>query len=289
MAAALVRSLPLLAGLLCILAACGPLPRPFQPDQKAALAVPGTTGEPDVLVQPITGAGAGDQAAALAALTNALANHNISAAGQSAYPTHLVSGRARLVDLSKDREAVEITWRVQQAEGPELGSFLQRSTLPKGLWAAGHKAAVGSVMARAAGQIAALLPAPAAETGPPAQPQSLVVLPLEDVPGDGAISLDLAMRSALRGAGYAVSDRVGPNDLLILGDVALRDLDGTWQELTVTWFVVAAEDGADLGQIDQQNRIPAGSLDGPWGSTARAIAGGAAEGIAALLERLRRG
>lgn len=284
---ATVLGLTTLAGVL--LAACGPLPRPFRPEEKTALAVPGTTGEASVLVEPVAGQASGDPAAAQRALTSALGNHNIQAAGRTAFPTHVVSGQARLFDVSDDREALEITWRVRRADGPELGSFLQRSTLPKGLWSAGHKAALGSVMARAAGQLAELLPAPATPASAPAQPQALVVLPLEDAPGDGAISLQLALRRALRSSGYAVSDQVGANDVLILGDVTLRDLDDTWQEFTVTWFVVAAEDGADLGQIDQQNRVPAGSLDGPWGATAQAIASGAAEGIADLLGRLQRG
>ena len=39
--------------------------------------------------------------------------------------------------------------------------------------------------------------------------------------------------------------------------------------------------------IDQQNAVPAGSLDGTWGDIAFAVAGAAAPGVAALIERAK--
>lgn len=271
---------------------CGPLPRPFQPDQKAVLAVPGAGEAANVLLLPIEGAGPGGDGAALRALVRALANHDVAAATETTLPSHVIRARARILALPGDREEVEITWQVTQAEGQDLdqdlGSVLQRSVLPAGLWSAGRPAALGSVMDRVAARLAALIPEPQAVSAAP--PRALVVLPLEDAPGDGAASLRLALQAALRAAGFPVAEQAaGDNDLLVLGDVSVAPAGAEWQDIAITWFVVAAADGGDLGRIDQRNRIPAGRLDGPWGETARAIAGAAAHGIIDLLDRLRRG
>jgi hypothetical protein len=41
--------------------------------------------------------------------------------------------------------------------------------------------------------------------------------------------------------------------------------------------------GANLGTVSQENKIPAGSLNGQWGSTATAAATAATQGILKLL------
>jgi len=54
----------------------------------------------------------------------------------------------------------------------------------------------------------------------------------------------------------------------------------------VRWVVALAE-GRELGQVNQQNAVPAGSLDGAWGELAYDVAGAAAPGIARLIEQAR--
>ena len=44
-------------------------------------------------------------------------------------------------------------------------------------------------------------------------------------------------------------------------------------------------EGRELGQVSQQNAVPAGSLDGQWDDLADQVAGAAAPGIAELIER----
>jgi hypothetical protein len=43
--------------------------------------------------------------------------------------------------------------------------------------------------------------------------------------------------------------------------------------------------GRRLGTVSQQNTIPRGSLNGPWGAIADAAAGAAADGIIKLLPK----
>ena len=117
----------------------------------------------------------------------------------------------------------------------------------------------------------------------------MVIVPLDNAPGDGSASLAQALEFELRAAAVPLAQEVGDNDLLILSDMVLGPAESGWQDFRITWYVVQASDGSELGQIDQRSQIPAGSLDGPWGNTAFDIARGAAEGIVELLNRLGRG
>lgn len=85
----------------------------------------------------------------------------------------------------------------------------------------------------------------------------------------------------------AVSDENGTPAFRLEGDVAVTPVDGATERITLRWRVIAA-DGAELGRLDQQNDIPAGSLDGAWGEVAFLVADGVASGVAAILERARR-
>ncbi len=55
------------------------------------------------------------------------------------------------------------------------------------------------------------------------------------------------------------------------------------QQVTVRW-VLAVPGGRELGQVSQQNDVPAGSLDGAWGDIAFLVATAAAPGIADLVQ-----
>ena len=51
-------------------------------------------------------------------------------------------------------------------------------------------------------------------------------------------------------------------------------------------WTVRHKDGDELGKLEQNNTVPAGSLDGAWGSTARIVADNAAGGMTELLSRV---
>jgi hypothetical protein len=54
------------------------------------------------------------------------------------------------------------------------------------------------------------------------------------------------------------------------------------QPIKIDW-VVKDPRGQSLGTVSQENKIPAGSLDGTWGPTATAAAVAATQGILKLL------
>ncbi|HEY5598393.1 MAG TPA: hypothetical protein VIK47_06270, partial [Kiloniellales bacterium] len=87
----------------------------------------------------------------------------------------------------------------------------------------------------------------------------------------------------LQAAKLPVSDRIGDNDLLVLGDVVLGSAQDGLQVVSIRWSVISARDNQELGEIAQQNVVPAGSLDGPWGAVADEVARAAASGLVDLL------
>ena len=74
--------------------------------------------------------------------------------------------------------------------------------------------------------------------------------------------------------------------MTLLGIVALGPVAEKQQDVTITWSLRNAG-GNQLGEVKQQNRIPAGLLDGAWGDVAYAVASSAAPGITALLDQLK--
>ena len=65
---------------------------------------------------------------------------------------------------------------------------------------------------------------------------------------------------------------------------APADASGGKQSIRIDWLVLDPS-GKRLGTVSQQNTIPRGSLNGPWGAIADAAAGAAADGIIKLLPK----
>ena len=275
-----------LGALLIALAACGPLPRPFKPDDKDQASLVEAEAGAAVLVLALAGDAPGDPGTAAKLLAESLRDLGIAAETEAERGERTLSGRARLTSAEQAPDAIAISWQITDPSGGVVGSFSQASQLPAGLWAQGQPAAVGSVMARAAQQAAAMLRVqePGQALGRSAKPR-LVLLPMEGLPGDGALSLPRALERALSAADYEIGWEVQAEDLLILADLTITpDTPGT-ELVSFTWWVVRAGDGVDLGKIEQARQLPQGSLEGRWGIQAEAIAEGAAEGIATIIQR----
>ena len=80
-----------------------------------------------------------------------------------------------------------------------------------------------------------------------------------------------AEAKALSGGGYSFR-------------VTLAHADKGWKHYANKWQVLDPS-GKRLGTVSQQNTIPKGSLNGPWGAIADAAAGAAADGIIKLLPK----
>lgn len=108
------------------------------------------------------------------------------------------------------------------------------------------------------------------------------VVPVRGAPGDGRISLTNALRRELSKNGIALTTKKVAGGYSVKGDVKLRGAGGGRQEVRIVWNVYDGK-GDRVGTVSQKNRIPAGSLNGPWGRTAEAAASAAAKGIIKLL------
>jgi hypothetical protein len=70
----------------------------------------------------------------------------------------------------------------------------------------------------------------------------------------------------------------------VKGIVKLTSASGGKENIRIDWQVLDPN-GKRLGTVSQQNTIPKGSLNGPWGAIADAAAGAAADGIIKLLPK----
>ncbi|HXM85095.1 MAG TPA: hypothetical protein VN899_04775, partial [Stellaceae bacterium] len=114
------------------------------------------------------------------------------------------------------------------------------------------------------------------------------VIALRDVngaPGDGDSSLARAMGEALKRVNIVLAGKGGgPADYTLSGMVEVSPPDGNSQKVKVSWALIRP-DGSEVGRVNQENAVPAGSLDRFWGDTAYAVTNAAAPGVRQLIER----
>jgi len=106
-------------------------------------------------------------------------------------------------------------------------------------------------------------------------------------PGDGGATLSRAIGNALQRANVEVAARPDAKARFVLtGRVEVSPPDAGKQKVKVSW-ILAQPDGQQIGTVNQENAVPAGSLDGAWGDVAFAVAQAAAPGIATLIEHAK--
>jgi len=290
----------LLAALLLALAGCGQLPRPFEPPDKQAnpLLVP-PEGLALLVLRPTGVVPTLDDGGA-SLLAKGLQLGGIKASSVSRPATgadlrvHVISRQ-----LDSEREQLQLEWQVLSPEGAQRGSQRQEIVAPAGAWADGDAWVLVAVAEVAANKLVPLVagpePAEAAKL-PPAQQAaplpSIMIGRITGAPGDGNERLGESLVVLLAKQGYRMVQQEQaesqPGQVLVEGQVSLGPPEAGEQPIALTWVVLDAVDGAELGRLEQKNRVPAGSLDGDWGETAVFAAMGAVEGIENILERTGR-
>ena len=278
-----------LAGLLAVaavlwLAACAELPRPFQ-NPANPLARPEQT--IDVAVAPLTGVAPPLARHVAAAVTFHLGQIDVPATDIAA-----IAARYRLVGAAEPAEAPHaavIHWTLLDAEGSPVGVHEQDVLGSWADWESGEPYLIGRVGAEAAQALAqVVLDADTGIDAPPAD--SLIVETVKGAPGDGNRALTQAIRQALAGGGYTVIEAGQPAAYRLLGEVEVAPPQAGRQATRIVWRVVALDGtagGRAVGRAAQENQVPAGSLDGPWGPAAAAIADAAVSCIADIIKRDR--
>jgi len=132
----------------------------------------------------------------------------------------------------------------------------------------------------------AAAPATPTATATAASPKSAGVLvqAVSGAPGDGQRSLTVALKKRLYAGGIKLANGPAVNVYTVKGSVKLVEASGGKQSIRIDWQVLDPS-GRKLGTVSQQNTIPKGSLNGPWGAIADAAAGAAADGIIKLLPK----
>ena len=97
-------------------------------------------------------------------------------------------------------------------------------------------------------------------------------------------SLTAAIKKRLYAKGVKLTSIQQENTYTVKGIVSLKDTSGGKQSIRIDWQVIDPS-GKKVGTVTQQNTIPKGSLNGPWGAIAEAAAGAAADGIVKLLPK----
>lgn len=204
---------------------------------------------------------------------------------------------------------ISYIWDVTDAQGGRVarvsGDEMISGHASGDPWAAIDSATLRSIAGKTTSQLAATLsrggggapsavaasepsPATTATAAPAAAPSAksngVVVAPVAGAPGDGQRSLTTALKKRLYAGGIKLANGTTDNVYMVKGSVVLSDASGGKQSIRIDWLVLDPS-GRKLGTVSQQNTIPRGSLNGPWGAVADAAAGAAAVGIIKLLPK----
>jgi len=117
---------------------------------------------------------------------------------------------------------------------------------------------------------------------PPSGDATTVVPAVIGAPGDGATALTAALQHALTGSGVKLASAGGTGSYTVQGHVTMGQPAGGKQTIKIEWQVIDPA-GKKVGTVSQNNVVPQGSLDGPWGKTADQAAAAAAQGVLKLL------
>jgi hypothetical protein len=220
---------------------------------------------------------------------------------------------------STERRGAKISyiWDVTDAKGARVARVSGDETVPNRTgsdpWSGVDAAFLRSLAGKTTSEIAAAMggggaavatasaPAatPAAATSTPATttaaaptaavqprgPVQALVPQVTGAPGDGSRSLTTAIKKRLYSGGVKLANAgAGANVYTVKGTVKLTAASAGKESIRIDWQVINPA-GKRLGTVSQQNVIPKGSLNGPWGAIADAAANAAADGIIKLLPK----
>jgi hypothetical protein len=269
--------------LLLLVACCQPVPHPFADDAplpRSPFLTPRDSN--GVVVAPLAGAPAPAGERLAEAMAAALRDADIpaSTAGGNKRSYRLIAV-AREQPRAGGRSVIAVDWELRAADGRTLGRATGTAEAATAAWRDADETVARDIASKAAPAIVSLL-----QDEPPAMvPEATVALrPVTGAPGDGDRSLTRAMDDALRRAHVALGAE--KDSFVLAGKVEMSPPDGNRQQVKVSWALLRP-DGGEIGQVSQQNAVPAGSLNGAWSDVAYAVANAALPGVTALIERAK--
>jgi len=232
-----------------LLAACQPLPHPFADDApRRGSPMLTLRDSASVTIAPIDGAPQATAEKLAPAMASALQQREIAASDKTAsIGSYELVGRIEEMPPSGDKVALVAIWELRDSAGKSLGERTER------LEAGGRT--------------------------------RLLISGVEGAPGDGGESLPRAITEILKRQDVAiVTDPQAKADLVLDADVVVANPKAGKQNVKIVWRV-RRRDGGEIGTVGQENDVPAGLLDGPWGDVAYMVAVSAQDGIMQLVAR----
>jgi hypothetical protein len=270
-----------------LLAACQPLPHPFADDvPKPGSPMLSLRDTATVAIAPIQGGPRATAEKLAPAMAEALQKRDIAASNRTtSIASYQLDGRVQAMPPSGDKAAIVVLWDLRNPAGKSLGERAERIEAAADDWRRGKDDAVAHLAAASADQIAAMLqekaPVEAAEHGE----TRLSIGGVEGAPGDGGTALASAIMTLLKKQDLAiVSDPGAKADVQLDAVVTVDKPKGGQQHVKIVWRV-RRRDGSEIGTVGQENDVPAGLLDGPWGDVAYTVAVAAQDGIMQLISR----
>lgn len=269
-------------------AACQPLPHPFADDRPPAalLRVRDLAG---VSIAPIEGQPAAIAQKLGAAVAAALLKHDIPASDKTAsLDSYQLYGRIAEARAQRGNATVSAYWRLYDAKGRTVGEHDSRVDAPAGEWESASASPIERLAGLSADGLAPLLedeaPVASATEASAGGRTRVLVHAVSGAPGDGGKSLTAAVAAVLQRQDLALVEKDQKPDLTVDGEVSVTPLKPDKQHIKIVWHVRRA-DGAEIGNVGQENDLPQGRLDGPWGDVAYSIAIAAGDGLMQLVAR----
>ncbi len=273
-----------LGAALLTLVACQPMPHPFETEDKGNNPLLDLKEGVGVTVMPVTGVPPAFGERLSAALAGALRDAEVPAAVDVGNRgSFVVRGTARLANDAPG-PVLELEWDVADGTGAVIGRIALRESVPATALDADSSGAAPGRLAALAKRGADKL-VPLVRDDMPAQaPTAIAIGGIAGAPGDGAISLRRAVEFVLTQSDIPVAGPDRTNTLSLTASIEVGHPADGQQKVAIRW-VLKLPDGREIGDVRQENAVPAGSLDRAWGNTALLVAEAAYEGIVALYEK----
>jgi hypothetical protein len=275
------------AAAVLLLAGCQPLPHPFADDVPArGSAILTLRDSASVTIAPVEGMPRATAEKLGPAMASALQQREIAASDKAAsIGSYELVGRIQELPSSGGKAPLVAVWELRDPSGQRLGEHTERFEAAAGDWQRGNDDAIARLATASAEKLAGLLQDEAPTEAEIGGRTRLLVRSVDGAPGDGGESLRRAITELLKKQDLAiVTDPQAKADLVLDADVAVAKSKAGQQNVKIVWHV-RREDGGEIGTVGQENDVPTGLLDGPWGDVAYMVAVSARDGIMELVAR----
>lgn len=256
------------------------MPRPFQPADKAELALWQPRHFAGVRVEAIEGLPPGAEPLLRQALAEALVRWGVPAdAGDGNRVSHSAFGWASLADAQADPLDVSFEWLLVDIDGREVATHRRSFRVAAAHW---YQATPETYLAFAQEAAPWLGHAALGRPKPVELPRTQVAI---SVSGGGAgrdLALRRAVAAAFRQRGWEALEQAEPTAPAVEAHIAVSDEGPEQRRVRIDW-VVREPGGGERGRMDQENVIARGALETAWGEIAQAVAAAAVEEILPIL------